>query len=160
MPTQKRIKASPKLKEEQDGFAEVMKFLSPASNVIRIGFRDAAETAAFHKAKSWNLKNYRKSPTKDPCEWLTYSLGERARALAPGIEEIIADKLKVCWGEADEALSSGEDDVMLLAVNIVSKAVKFKMHAARRKDFQAEMELPAYKAGESIDILDENEKEL
>ncbi len=154
LPTKERKKASKKLKKEQDGFAKVMKYLSPASKFIRIGFRDAAEdTAPFHKAKSWNINKYRNSLTRDPGEWLTFCLGERAGALDLRLEEIAPDRVKVSWGEPGGDIYSGEDEVMLLAVERENHNVIYRLNAGRRKDKIAEIDFSPFGKTKAVDIF-------
>ena len=155
MPAKTSKKASEKLKKEQEGFATVMHYLTPATKFIQMGFAEAAEnTAPFHMAKSWNINNYRKSQTKDPSEWLQYSLGERAGSQGMQLKEVPGQLLEVSWGQPEEGKPCAENDiVMLLTINSKSKTASYRLHAACRKDGQAVIELPERRSGEAVEVF-------
>ena len=148
----KRTKpAQGRQKVTQNNFARVMGIIQPMKSYLKMGFNDlAGGKFVFHKANSENLKRFYKADKPDDLRWLLLSKGERAGALGLSLE-MGAKQVTVRWGGPEpEKPASGEDRVMLLALNTSTLEPSFNTNAGKRREAQATLALPHAKAGEEI----------
>jgi hypothetical protein len=154
MPTKKRAPAKGAQKKSQEEFARIMKIMQAIKPFIRNGFHDAAEgRTAFHTALSENIRLHRASDAPENLHWLLVSTGERSGATGLMVQRN-EKGVKVAWDiKPPGKPASGDDRVMLLALNTTSLAATHNLDAASRQKGEAILPLPPALPGEKTLIF-------
>jgi hypothetical protein len=154
MPAKKRAPAQGAQKKTQNEFALVMKIMQSMTAFVRVGFHDAAQgRTAFQSALSVNLRRRRESEHPENLHWVLASMGERAAATGLNIERA-ENRVKVTWDVvAPGKPASGDDRVMLLALNTTSLAATHDLDTTSRMNGEATLALPPTLPGERILIF-------
>jgi hypothetical protein len=151
LPANKPAPAQGAKKKNQNDFAHMMKIMQAIKPFIRLGFHDAAEgRTAFHTALSENIKLRQVSDQPENLQWLMVSKGERSGATGLDAQQK-DDQVMVSWDvDAEANISSGNDMVMLLALNTTTLECSCNLDAGKRSMGQAFLPVPPALPGQKI----------